>query len=63
MKTLYNCKQFKQIRKKLLEKFFSHFFCYFVEAILKEAKSGDHILVMSNGSFNGIHQTLLNGIV
>ena len=35
----------------------------FVEAILKEAKSGDHILVMSNGSFNGIHQTLLQGIV
>jgi UDP-N-acetylmuramate: L-alanyl-gamma-D-glutamyl-meso-diaminopimelate ligase len=34
----------------------------FVEAILKEAKSGDHILVMSNGSFNGIHQTLLKGI-
>ena len=31
----------------------------FVEAILKETKSGDHILVMSNGSFNGIHQTLL----
>ena len=36
---------------------------HFVEAILKEAKSGDHILVMSNGSFNGIHQTLLKGIV
>jgi UDP-N-acetylmuramate: L-alanyl-gamma-D-glutamyl-meso-diaminopimelate ligase len=35
----------------------------FVEAILKEAKSGDHILVMSNGSFNGIHQTLLQGII
>jgi UDP-N-acetylmuramate: L-alanyl-gamma-D-glutamyl-meso-diaminopimelate ligase len=35
----------------------------FIEAILKEAKSGDHVLVMSNGSFNGIHQTLLNGIV
>ena len=34
----------------------------FVTAILKEAKSGDHILVMSNGSFNGIHQTLLKGI-
>jgi UDP-N-acetylmuramate: L-alanyl-gamma-D-glutamyl-meso-diaminopimelate ligase len=34
----------------------------FVEAILKEAKSGDHILIMSNGSFNGIHQTLLKGI-
>ena len=31
----------------------------FVEAILKEAKWGDHILVMSNGSFNGIHQALL----
>jgi len=36
---------------------------HFVEAILKEAKSGDHILIMSNGSFNGIHQTLLKGIV
>ena len=36
---------------------------HFVEAILKEVKSGDHILVMSNGSFNGIHQTLLKGIV
>jgi UDP-N-acetylmuramate: L-alanyl-gamma-D-glutamyl-meso-diaminopimelate ligase len=34
----------------------------FVAAILKEAKSGDHILVMSNGSFNGIHQTLLKEI-
>ena len=34
----------------------------FVEAILKETKSGDHILVMSNGSFNGIHQTLLEGL-
>jgi UDP-N-acetylmuramate: L-alanyl-gamma-D-glutamyl-meso-diaminopimelate ligase len=36
---------------------------HFVEAILKEVKSGDHILVMSNGSFNGIHQTLLKGII
>jgi UDP-N-acetylmuramate: L-alanyl-gamma-D-glutamyl-meso-diaminopimelate ligase len=35
----------------------------FIEAILKEAKSGDHILIMSNGSFNGIHQRLLQGIV
>ncbi len=35
----------------------------FVEAILKETKSGDHILVMSNGSFNGIHQILLKGLV
>lgn len=31
----------------------------FVQAILKEAKSGDHIVVMSNGSFDGIHQALL----
>ena len=31
----------------------------FVEVILKEAKSGDHIVVMSNGSFDGIHQALL----
>ncbi len=34
----------------------------FVEAILKEVKSGDYILVMSNGSFNGIHKTLLKGL-
>lgn len=30
-----------------------------VEAIVKEAKAGDHILVMSNGAFGGIHQKLL----
>jgi UDP-N-acetylmuramate: L-alanyl-gamma-D-glutamyl-meso-diaminopimelate ligase len=35
----------------------------FVDAILEEIKSGDHILVMSNGSFNGIHQTLLKRLV
>jgi UDP-N-acetylmuramate: L-alanyl-gamma-D-glutamyl-meso-diaminopimelate ligase len=31
-----------------------------VEAIVSEAKPGDHILVMSNGGFGGIHQTLLS---
>ncbi|KAF0842920.1 UDP-N-acetylmuramate: L-alanyl-gamma-D-glutamyl-meso-diaminopimelate ligase [Methylovorus glucosotrophus] len=30
-----------------------------VEAIAREARSGDHILVMSNGGFGGIHQKLL----
>ncbi|MGY4677291.1 UDP-N-acetylmuramate:L-alanyl-gamma-D-glutamyl-meso-diaminopimelate ligase [Pasteurella sp. P03HT] len=30
-----------------------------VEAIVAEAKPSDHILVMSNGSFGGIHQKLL----
>ncbi|MCB4809826.1 UDP-N-acetylmuramate:L-alanyl-gamma-D-glutamyl-meso-diaminopimelate ligase [Methylovorus menthalis] len=30
-----------------------------VEAIASEARSGDHILVMSNGGFGGIHQKLL----
>jgi UDP-N-acetylmuramate: L-alanyl-gamma-D-glutamyl-meso-diaminopimelate ligase len=30
-----------------------------VQAIAKEAKSGDHILVMSNGGFGGVHQKLL----
>jgi UDP-N-acetylmuramate: L-alanyl-gamma-D-glutamyl-meso-diaminopimelate ligase len=30
-----------------------------VNAIVAEARPGDHILVMSNGGFNGIHQTLL----
>jgi UDP-N-acetylmuramate: L-alanyl-gamma-D-glutamyl-meso-diaminopimelate ligase len=45
--------------KSFVEKDMKHF----VEAILKEAKSGDHILIMSNGSFNGIHQTLIKGII
>jgi len=43
--------------------FVGHDMKIFVDAILKEIKSGDHILVMSNGSFNGIHQTLLKGLV
>ena len=30
-----------------------------VEAIVAEARPGDHILVMSNGDFGGIHQKLL----
>ncbi len=30
-----------------------------VSMIIKIAKSGDHILIMSNGSFEGIHQKLL----
>ena len=30
-----------------------------VAAIAREAKPGDHVLVMSNGGFNGIHQRLL----
>lgn len=29
------------------------------EAILSSAKPGDHILIMSNGSFEGIHQSLI----
>ncbi len=33
-----------------------------VAAILAEARSGDHILVMSNGGFGGIHQKLLDGL-
>ncbi|MBV8680145.1 MAG: UDP-N-acetylmuramate:L-alanyl-gamma-D-glutamyl-meso-diaminopimelate ligase [Aquitalea sp.] len=31
-------------------------------AILAEAREGDHILVMSNGGFGGIHQKLLDGL-
>jgi UDP-N-acetylmuramate: L-alanyl-gamma-D-glutamyl-meso-diaminopimelate ligase len=33
-----------------------------VSAIVKEAKSGDQILVMSNGGFGGIHQKLLTAL-
>lgn len=33
-----------------------------VSAIIKEAKNGDQILVMSNGGFGGIHQKLLTAL-
>jgi UDP-N-acetylmuramate: L-alanyl-gamma-D-glutamyl-meso-diaminopimelate ligase len=31
-----------------------------LDAIVAEARPGDHVLVMSNGGFNGIHQKLLD---
>ncbi len=34
-----------------------------VEAIAKTAKSGDHILVMSNGGFGGVHQKILDKLM
>ena len=30
-----------------------------VEAIAREARAGDHIVIMSNGGFGGIHDKLL----
>ena len=34
----------------------------FVAEIVKNAKTGDHILVMSNGGFGGIHGKLLEAL-
>ena len=34
-----------------------------VSAVSKEAKPGDHILVMSNGGFGGVHQKLLQAMI
>jgi UDP-N-acetylmuramate: L-alanyl-gamma-D-glutamyl-meso-diaminopimelate ligase len=34
-----------------------------VEAIVQIAESGDHILVMSNGGFGGVHQKILKALV
>jgi len=31
-----------------------------VEAIASEARPGDHVLIMSNGGFGGIHEKLLS---
>jgi UDP-N-acetylmuramate: L-alanyl-gamma-D-glutamyl-meso-diaminopimelate ligase len=31
-------------------------------AVCEAARPGDHILVMSNGGFGGIHQKLLDGL-
>jgi UDP-N-acetylmuramate: L-alanyl-gamma-D-glutamyl-meso-diaminopimelate ligase len=33
-----------------------------VQAVIAESKPGDHILVMSNGGFGGVHKKLLDGI-
>jgi UDP-N-acetylmuramate: L-alanyl-gamma-D-glutamyl-meso-diaminopimelate ligase len=33
-----------------------------VAAVVQEARAGDHVLVMSNGSFGGIHDKLLQGL-
>jgi UDP-N-acetylmuramate: L-alanyl-gamma-D-glutamyl-meso-diaminopimelate ligase len=33
-----------------------------VESVLHESRPGDHILVMSNGGFDGIHEKLLAGL-
>jgi UDP-N-acetylmuramate: L-alanyl-gamma-D-glutamyl-meso-diaminopimelate ligase len=33
-----------------------------VQAIANNAKSGDHILVMSNGGFGGVHQKILDAL-
>jgi UDP-N-acetylmuramate: L-alanyl-gamma-D-glutamyl-meso-diaminopimelate ligase len=33
-----------------------------VHAVANEAKPGDHILVMSNGGFGGVHQKILAAI-
>jgi UDP-N-acetylmuramate: L-alanyl-gamma-D-glutamyl-meso-diaminopimelate ligase len=30
-----------------------------VEAVVAEARAGDHVLVMSNGAFGAIHEKLL----
>ena len=34
-----------------------------VSAVAKEARPGDHILVMSNGGFGGVHQQLLQAMI
>jgi UDP-N-acetylmuramate: L-alanyl-gamma-D-glutamyl-meso-diaminopimelate ligase len=30
--------------------------------VLQEAQAGDHVLVMSNGAFGGIHDKLIQGL-
>ncbi|WVH08931.1 MAG: UDP-N-acetylmuramate:L-alanyl-gamma-D-glutamyl-meso-diaminopimelate ligase [Fluviibacter phosphoraccumulans EoVTN8] len=38
-------------------------FSAMVKAIVAEAKAGDHVLVMSNGGFQGIHNKLLEALI
>ncbi len=39
-----------------------HDFEAMLKMVINEAREGDHILVMSNGGFNGIHGKLLEGL-
>jgi len=33
-----------------------------IDEIVRETRPGDHILIMSNGGFGGIHEKLLGGL-
>jgi UDP-N-acetylmuramate: L-alanyl-gamma-D-glutamyl-meso-diaminopimelate ligase len=33
-----------------------------VEQLVSQSKAGDHIVVMSNGGFGGIHQKILDAL-
>jgi len=33
-----------------------------IGALLQEARAGDHVLIMSNGAFGGIHARLLSAL-
>ncbi len=33
-----------------------------VEAVVRDARPGDHVLVMSNGGFGGVHDKLLEAL-
>jgi UDP-N-acetylmuramate: L-alanyl-gamma-D-glutamyl-meso-diaminopimelate ligase len=33
-----------------------------IDHLLSQAKTGDHVLIMSNGGFEGIHQRLLDAL-
>ncbi|MCA3148412.1 MAG: hypothetical protein ING18_04930, partial [Burkholderiales bacterium] len=33
-----------------------------VQAVVRQTRPGDHILVMSNGSFGGVHQKILDAL-
>jgi UDP-N-acetylmuramate: L-alanyl-gamma-D-glutamyl-meso-diaminopimelate ligase len=34
-----------------------------VQAIVQTARTGDHVLVMSNGGFGGVHQKILDALL
>jgi UDP-N-acetylmuramate: L-alanyl-gamma-D-glutamyl-meso-diaminopimelate ligase len=33
-----------------------------VDALAQQSQSGDHLVIMSNGGFGGIHEKLLNNL-
>ena len=59
---IYNPEQRGWIAGLTLQGHIYHALDRLVAAIISEVRQGDHVVVMSNGGFGGIHQQLLDAL-